>query len=222
MGQRYSPHPSAVYAQPVVRQAFAERSTRLRWRLRGAWQWPTFAVLTVAEGVMLHALPISGDAARLIGALLLCGFFNLALVAMVAPLAGRLVRRHDPTLPRGVANDRAGTALMVALFAALLTAGLVHRGAVTASRDAFRVQLAAARMWVAHRAPAQYAANLGRESTWKQGTDLYRTCVPGRDPRRQLCLIIDTSGPSPSVTRDPDQQPNSVLAGPDNPGRRGA
>ena len=169
------------------------------------------AALAADDGVDLV------EQGRAVGHRVLPGDDAIGLLARRA--AHGEVERDDA---RGVANDRAGTALMVALFAALLTAGLVHRGAVTASRDAFRVQLAAARMWVAHRAPAQYAANLGRESTWKQGTDLYRTCVPGRDPRRQLCLIIDTSGPSPSVTRDPDQQPNSVLAGPDNPGRRGA
>ena len=35
--------------------------TRMRWRMRGAWLWPAFVVLTLAEGVLLEVLPISGD-----------------------------------------------------------------------------------------------------------------------------------------------------------------
>jgi hypothetical protein len=199
-----------------------QRLTRLRWRLRGAWQWPTFAVLTVAEGVMLHLLPIEGDSADALGAVLLCGFANLAVVALLAPLAGRWVRRRRPALPRSVAADYAGTALLVALFAVLLGIGIAHHSAVTRAQDTYRAQLAAVRRYLAHQAPPEYARNIGRESTWKQAPDLFRTCVPGADPRRDLCLIVDTSGPYPSIVRDPDQQPNSVLAGPDNPGRRGA
>ena len=199
-----------------------QRLTRLRWRLRGAWQWPTFIGLTIAEGVMLHLLPVAGDSADALGAFLLCGFANLGVVALLAPLAGRRLRRRRPQLPRTVASDYAGTALMVALFAVLLAAGLAHRPAVRAAQDTYRLQLGAVRRYLADQAPAEYARNIGHESTWKQAPDLFRTCVPGRDPRRALCLIVDTSGPVPSVVRDPDQQPNSVVAGPDNPGRRGA
>jgi hypothetical protein len=199
-----------------------QRLIRLRWRLRGAWQWPVFATLTVAEAVMLHLLPIAGDSADALGAFLLCGFANLGVVALLAPLAGRRLQRHRPQLPRSVASDYAGTALMLALFAALLAVGLAHRPAVRAAQDSYRLQLDAVRRYLAHQAPAEYARNIGRESTWKQAPDLYRTCVPGRDPARALCLIVDTSGPNPTVVRDPDQQPNSVVAGPDNPGRRGA
>jgi hypothetical protein len=199
-----------------------QRLRRLRWRLRGAWQWPTFAALTIAEAVMLHLLPIEGDSADAVGAFLLCGFANLAVVALLAPLAGRWLRRHRPGLPRSVASDYAGTTLLVALFAVLLAVGIAHHPQVTRAEDTYRAQLAAVRRYLAHQAPPEYARNVGRESTWKQAPDLFRTCVPGPDPRRDLCLIVDTSGPSPSVVRDPDQQPNSVVAGPDTPGRRGA
>jgi hypothetical protein len=75
-------------------------------------------------------------------------------------------------------------------------------------------------MWVAHRAPQAYRENVDRASTWKQGPDLYRTCVPGPDPQRALCLLVFTDQSPPAVQRDPDQRPNSVVAGPDNPGRQ--
>ena len=73
--------------------------------------------------------------------------------------------------------------------------------------------------WVVAR--LRFRGNVGRMDTWKQGPHLYRTCVPGPDPRRSFCVIVDTGRHPPTVIRDPDQSPNSVLAGPDNPGRQG-
>jgi hypothetical protein len=37
------------------------RWRRLRWRLRGAWQWPAFVVLTVADAVIVARLPRESD-----------------------------------------------------------------------------------------------------------------------------------------------------------------
>ncbi len=195
---------------------------RLRWRLRGAWQAPAFAGLTLAEAVLLNRLPIAGDdGPDVVGAFLLCGFFNLAVVGVVAPLVARSVhrRRRSPT-PAAVLQDRVGTGLMVALAALLLSIGLGHHAAVAASQREYAEQLQAVRAYVAHQAPPEFRAGIGAESVWKQKEGFYRTCVPGPDPRRSLCLYVDTDGVA-TVTRDPDMQSNSRIAGPDNPGRRG-
>ena len=45
---------------------------------------------------------------------LLAGFANLILIAAVAPLAGHRLRNRRPDLPRVVAQNYAGTALLVA------------------------------------------------------------------------------------------------------------
>jgi hypothetical protein len=37
---------------------------RLRWRLRGAWQWPVFVALTLADGIVLVVLPPYDGAPR--------------------------------------------------------------------------------------------------------------------------------------------------------------
>src|SRR3954452_23536729 len=94
---------------------------RLRWRLRGAWQWPTFLALTLLDGVLLQLLPPYGSGpGGLVPAILLAGFANLLLVAVVGPLIGRRVLRwRRPDLPRPIADDYAGTALMCALTVAL-------------------------------------------------------------------------------------------------------
>lgn len=195
--------------------------TRLRWRLRGAWQWPTLWLATLAGAGLLHWLPFSGDeGSALFAGFLLCGFANLAIVALLGPAAGVLVRRRRTDLPRPVAADRAATSLMLGLLALLLAGGIVHRPAVReAGRDA-DVQLDVARRWFVHNAPARFRPGIGRESVFKAGPDLFRTCIPGPDADRNLCVFVDTSGPLPTVREDPDERPNSVVAGPDNPGRQ--
>ena len=97
---------------------------RLRWRLRGAWLWPAFIGLTVVDGVLITLLPpYTGTPPGLVGGLLLAGFANLLLTAVVAPFAGRALRRRRPDLPRPVALDQAGTALLCALTVVLLRRG---------------------------------------------------------------------------------------------------
>lgn len=199
--------------------------SRLRWRRRGAWQWPAFAVGVVADAIVLHELPFVGeDAPGPVGAVLLAGFFNLLVVAVLAPLFGRGVSVRHPELPRFVADDRAGTVLVGVLFAVLLVAGLAHRPSVRAAQDDLAAQAAAAQRYVTANAPPEFKVNAARLNTWKQGPELYRTCVPGPDrpdarARRWWCVFVRTDSSPPRVRRDPDQQSNAKIAGPDNPGR---
>jgi hypothetical protein len=198
-----------------------ERLTRLRWRLRGATMWPAFLLALVVDAGVLRVLPIAGDTAPdVVAAVLLAFFFNLVAVAVGAPLLGRIVRRRRPGLPRVIAEDRAGTALIAALGLVLLAIGLVHHPTVQARARDFDVQAAAARAFVLERAPHRFAANVEHMDTWKQGPALYRTCVPGPNVRRAFCVFVSTERHPPRVVRDTDQSPNSVLAGPDNPGRQ--
>src|SRR3954452_17135708 len=121
-------------------------ASRLRWRLRGAWQWPLFGALVVVDAIVLHELPLAGDQGPgAIGALLLAGFFNLVAVAVAGPLGGLLLRRRRPDLPAVIASDYAGTTAMLALAAVLLTIGLVHRPAVSEDRGAFEAGMARVR-----------------------------------------------------------------------------
>jgi hypothetical protein len=197
-----------------------DRLRRLRWRLRGAWLWPAFVVLTVVEGVLLGQLPLAGDGTAFIPGVLLAGFFNLVAVAALMPLLGRRVRRLRPDLPKVVADDYAGTALVVAVFAVLLTVGLIHRPERLAAERDYKAQSAAVVRWVAARGAPEFRHNVSRADTWQQAEDLYRTCVPGPDPKRSLCLIVDTSESPPSVTRDGSAAPNSEFVGPDAIGHR--
>src|SRR5690349_24484782 len=115
------------------REGFAVWRARLRWRLSGAWLWPTFCVLVVVDAVLLARLPFSGGRSSLLGALLAAGFFNVIVVAVVPRPGGALVRRYRPALPREIAADRAGAIGLVVLSAALLAGGLAHRPTLRAA-----------------------------------------------------------------------------------------
>ena len=182
--------------------------TRMRWRMRGAWLWPCFVVLTVAEGVALEVLPVTGDGpGGVVPGVLLAGFANLIGVATIAPLAGRRLRRRRPDLPRVIADNYAGTALLCAIAVAILALGLVHRPQVLAQEADRGAMAGAVHDYVVAQAPA-YRAGIADAEAVRLEPDLYRACVPGPDPKRWLCLFVNTEQRPAGVTLDRDRSPN--------------
>jgi hypothetical protein len=181
---------------------------RLRWRLRGAWLWPAFLLLTLVDGALIALLPpYDGAPPNFVGATLLAGFANLFVVAVPAPLAGRGLRRRRPDLPRFVATDYAGAALIVLLSVLVLGAGVAHRPAVAARDDERAAVYAAVHDFVTAQA-SDWRAGLDRVDAVRLAPDTYRACVPGDDPRRALCLIVDTDQRPAGVSRDGSMVPN--------------
>ena len=185
---------------------------RLRWRMRGAWMWPAFGAFTLIDGILIHRQPIAGDGTGLVPALILAAVFNLVAVAVVGRMGGWLLRRRRRDLPQIVAHDYAGAVAVVGVFAAVLVAGLAHRPAVDERRADFAAQSAAVRRWATTEAPPAYRRNLDRADSLRLGADLYRTCVPGPDPRRALCVFVNTDRHPPGVRVDSNREPNSSFA----------
>ena len=69
---------------------------RVRWRLRGAWMWPTFVAVTLLDGVLLHLLPPVRTGIDLIPAVLLATFGNLVLIGALGPWLARRVWKRRP------------------------------------------------------------------------------------------------------------------------------
>ena len=181
---------------------------RWRWRLRGATMWPAFAACLAIDVLVAAELPPWGTQSDVVSAFLIAGAANLAVVAVFAPLAGTALRRRRRDLPRVVAVDYAGTGLLVALVLAFLAAGLVHRPAVVHAQNAFQAQSQAMRTYVLGQAPPQYRSRIDSADSVRLSDQLFRTCVPGQDPNRALCLFIDTSQSPPGVRLDSDEAPN--------------
>jgi len=180
----------------------------MRWRMRGAWLWPTFVALTLVEGVLMEVLPFTGDGpGGVLPGVLLAGFANLILIAVFAPFAGHRLRKRRPDLPRVVAQNYAGTALLLAFAAAILAGGLIHRPAVLEAEDDQRAAIAAAHDYVVAQAP-EYRDGIALADSVRVEDDVYRTCVPGDDPKRWLCLFVNTGQRPAGVTLDRDRAPN--------------
>jgi hypothetical protein len=182
---------------------------RMRWRLRGAWLWPTFVVATLAEIALLHWLPVQGDATRPISALLAAGCLNLIAVVVVGGPGGILLRRRRSDLPKVVADDYASTAALGLVAVALVVAGLVHHPQIADRRAAFDEQLLLVHRWVAQHGDAYANDHVSLADTVLVDEGLFRTCVPSRDPKRSLCLIVDTTRSPVVVKRDPNREPNA-------------
>ena len=188
--------------------------TRMRWRMRGAWLWPAFVALTVLEGIALEVLPISGDGpGGVVPGVLLAGFANLIAVATIAPLAGRRLRRKRPDLPRIIADNYAGTALLCAIAAGILALGLVHRPQVLAEQADRGAVAGAVHDYVVAQAPG-YRRGIASTEAVRLDDELYRACVPGPDPKRWLCLFVNTRQRPAGVSLDHDRAPNTAYRGP--------
>jgi hypothetical protein len=182
---------------------------RLRWRLRGAWQWPAFMALTLVDAVLLVLLPpYHGAPENLFPGVLLAGSANLLAVVVLAPPLGHLLRRRRPDLPRLVASNYAGAAAVAAITAALVAGGLAHRSAVQAENGRLQAVAAAMHAYVVEQAP-EYRDSLGTIDTIRIDRDYYRACIPGDDARHWFCLFVSTDQHPPGITRDTEEVSNS-------------
>lgn len=195
---------------------------RLRWRLLGAWRWPLFAVLTIADGLIAHALPPSGARTDLVPALVFSSFANLFLIGVVAPwLARRIVERQGahpaaPSFPPAdhteLLTDRIAAIALVLATLGVVAAGLGNHKVVVADTDRLGRGGDAARAYVLAHAPAQIRERVdAMNSHALQEDGFFRMCVPYVDARKQYCMYVDAARKPPTVRRDPDTRPNQVL-----------
>lgn len=172
-------------------------------------------LFTLVDALLLALLPFAGDTGPgFVGAFLIAGFMNLLMVAVAGPLVGIWLRRRDSSSPAFAARDRGGVYALAGLCTLLAVGGLIHRPFVEGEEQDLSAQAAAARAYFTRSAPAAYRVSLPELTTWKAGEDLYRTCVAGPDPSRQICVYVSTDQSPPGVTRDTSQEPNEKLAGP--------
>ena len=196
---------------------------RLRWRLRGAWQWPAFALLTVVDGLLLHHLAPVGDAPDVFFGVIVASFGNLFLVGVVAPFIARRLaarerapasgpayRRESEAPPLEVLQDRAATALLVAGAVGLLAAGLAARPLVVSETEATERNAALVSQFVRDHAGAEVKRNRDTANTIRLAEDYFRTCIALDDRTRAYCMFVDINS-TPSVRVDPNPAPNPVF-----------
>ena len=186
---------------------------RLRWRLRGAWLWPAFVALTIADAAVGHMLPPAGDGQSVVSAALVALVLNLIAVILLSRPLGAVLRRTRGDLPGIVARDYAGTTVVVVIALALLTAGLLHRSTLQAQRSTMDDAIKRAQAYIGDRAPAQFRRNLKLVDTFviQQGS-IYRTCVPSDDRKRTYCVIVNDKLPFARSVSFGGYEPNEVMS----------
>jgi hypothetical protein len=212
---------------PSVTTADRFWTRRLRWRLLGAWRWPLFLLLTLADALIVNWLPPAGARALFFPALIICSFANLVLIGAIAPwLARRLAARQGeqpatPTFPPAnhveLLTDRIASVVLVLGTLGLLAAGAGNRETAVADTKALgRAGDLAVAYASAHGPPAarvrfrQDALN----THVLEEERLYRMCVPLNERgTRNYCMYVDLSRKPPSVKPDPDTRPNELVYG---------
>lgn len=202
-------------------------TSRLRWRLRGAMQWPAFVVLTLADALVIDLLPpISTTGVdtglNFVEGLLIATFGNLFLVGAAAPfLAKRLTARRvaeaaaagaaEPTAAeRDVLRDRVATGLLVVGLAATAAAGLANRPVIVSETEATEDAGRAVLEYVERSGDEELRRNVETANIKRLDSDYFRVCVARDDRERFFCLFVDTTADPPKVTRDPSGESNSV------------
>jgi hypothetical protein len=189
------------------------RYVRVRWRRAGAWLWPSFVVLTVADGVVGHLLPPQGAAESLFAAALLGLVANLLGVILLSRPLGKLLRRRRPDMPGVVARDYGGTIVVLSVTATLAIVGLIHRPAIEDSQRAMQDAIARAQAWIGDRAPEPFRRNLEYVSLFAiQPGTIYRACVPSIDRTRDYCVIVNRALPFERSVTFSGYEPNSVMS----------
>lgn len=201
---------------------------RLGWRLRGAWQWPTFAVLTLVDAFVIYLLPpVAGvlDPNRLdpVLSLLLALFGNLFIVAVLAPLLVRGLASRQARVaavygetPEPVKNeirrDRVAAGLLVAGLASVLISGLASRPLVVSETEATERNADRVREYVADSNDDELKRNIETADTKRLSEGFFRTCISRDDRRHRVCLLVDTGKDPDSVAVDRSTESNAQFS----------
>lgn len=184
-------------------------TSRLRWRLRGAWLAPLLVLLTLADALLIHWRSLAGDGPTgFFAALLLASFLNLVAIAALAPFLGMAWRRVRPELPVVVARDRAGVVLVLLVTAGLIAGGALHHRTVVRNAGALADAHARAIGWIGTYAPAPYRRHLTLADTVAVVPgSLYRTCAHDPASGRAWCVVAHPHG----AVRHDGGTPNAVF-----------
>lgn len=199
---------------------------RLRWRLRGSsWLWPAYAAAVAVDAVILHFLPPVGTDQQInapaglnvIGDLIVAGFTNLFLVAVIAPwLAKRLSQRAVPEgeimPPYELHLGRTAAILMAVAGVGLVIAGLGNRPLIVSETKATQTNAELIRDYVFNSGNAEMRRNLETANTARLSSNFFRTCISNDHRTKYWCFFVDTSRDPAKLTVDHDRRPNSLVA----------
>jgi hypothetical protein len=172
-----------------------------------------FAALALADGVIGHALPVSGRAQDVAGGVLVGLVLNLVAVVLLSRPLGALLRRRRRDLPVGVARNYAGTACLILVSAGFVAAGLANRADIRSDDVALRDALVRGEAFIGARAPAQFRRNVTRPDVYTiEAGSVYRMCVPNAGHTRNWCVVVRRDLPFAQSVRFDGSESNATFA----------
>lgn len=188
---------------------------RMRWRLLGAWMWPSFVVCAAADGVIGHVLPPAGGTESVLAGLVLGLVLNLLCVIVLGPLLGRALRTGRRDLPVAIARNYAGTACIVLVTVGFAVVGLVHRPQLVHDRATLRDAVVQAAAWIGDHAPARFQAGADSLDSYVllEGS-IYRECAAAQDGRAPhwFCVVVHERGSGPASVRPAGSESNETMS----------
>lgn len=188
---------------------------RMRWRLLGAWMWPSFVALAAADGVIGHLLPAVGTAEGVLGGIVLGLVLNLLCVVVLGPLLGRALRTRRPDLPVAIARNYAGTACIVLVTLGFAALGALHHHQIVRDRAALRDAAVQAAAWIGDHAPPRFRADASSLDSYVLLTgSVYRECASagGGGSPHYYCVIVDERRSGSGAVHPAGSESNETLS----------
>ena len=186
---------------------------RARWRWRGAWMWPAFVAMAIADGLIGHALPINPPRQSVVAGVVVGLVLNLVCIVVLSAPAGALLRRVRPDLPVLIARNYAGTACVLLVTAGFVGIGLAKRSTIAHDSAEMHDAVVRAAGYIGDHAPAQFASRADRTDALAiQEGSIYRVCVWNAVHSRDYCVMVDERLPFGRSVRPAGSEPNATLA----------
>ena len=186
---------------------------RTRWRLVGAWMWPAFVVLGVADGIIGHQLPLAGDTQSVVGGVVIGLILNLIGVVVLSRPLGWLLRTWRSDLPPAIARNYGGTACVALVTIGLLAIGLSQHPNIDGDRAAMRDATERAAAYIGDHAPEPFrvdASHLNMVAI--QSGSVYRVCVANPRGTRDYCVIVNEDKPPSDSVVPAGSESNETLS----------
>jgi hypothetical protein len=186
---------------------------RTRWRWRGAWMWPAFVVLAIADGWIGQALPVNPPRQSVISGIVVGLVLNLICIVVLSPPVGALLRRVRGDLPVAIARNYAGVLCVLLVTAGFVGIGLAKRSTIMHDSATMHDAVVRAAAYIGDHAPAPFAARADHlDVVAIQEGSIYRVCVDNAAGTRYYCVVVREGLPlARSVTPD-GSEPNATLA----------
>jgi len=186
---------------------------RTRWRWRGAWMWPAFVVMAIADGWIGRALPINPPSQSVLSGVIVGLILNLICIVVLSAPVGALLRRVRRDLPVMIARNYAGLLCVLLVTVGFAAVGFAKRSTIAHDSATMHDAEVRAAGYIGDHAPAPFAARADHLDTLviQEGL-IYRVCVDNGAQTRYYCVVVREGLPLNRSVTPAGSEPNATLS----------